>query len=250
MSNSYFYFYPGETASGTTPLQTIDTGRRAAAVDRQGSAVEFAAESLDGRLVAHHVHTNRIVTIEIAGIPTGAVQRQLVALVSHARKRGVFGFSVDHAKFFAAFRSEGDVLPAGSDLGGVVFPFPRWHYWQTSGLGSGDIVAVESMSGTAEEHEVSSVSLRTEVGASLVLDGNLAFRYRDVLVREKYSWPALTLVDPTAPILTSVGDHTWALQMQCRVAVEAIAGLRRTLPGTSGTPGNTIGTPYAPTGGL
>lgn len=249
-TDSRLYYYPGQTAAGSTPLQAIDLGRRVASLDRTPSPVGFGGLSLGGAQSFAAVHTEHAVTIEASGIPTGAVQRQLVALVSHAKRGGVFGFAADHAKFFAAYYAGPSEVAGGDDLSSLIFPFPAWHAWQTSGtLGAGDIIAVESLDGPSEEHEVSSVPLREEVGASVVLDGNVAFNYRNgFLLREKYSFPALVLTERgrTAQCLTSVGDHTWTLRLECRRDAGAIRRLSTRLPGTSGTPGTVIGTPYAP----
>lgn len=250
-TDSRFYYYPGSTAAGSTPLQTIDLGRRVASLERMPSPVGFGALSLGGTQAYAHVHTEHTVTIEAQGIPTGDVQRQLVALVSHAKRGGVFGFAADHSKFFAGYYAPTIVeLFAGEDLSGRILPFPAWHYWQTAGtLAAGDVVAVESLDGPSEEHAVSSVPLRDAIGASLVLDGNLAFNYRNgFLLREKYSFPALVLTERgrAAQCLTSVGDHTWTIRLECRRDAGAIRRLGTQLPGTAGTPGTVLGTPYAP----
>ncbi len=252
MANSRFYYYPGTNATGATPLQPVDLGRRAAVVDDLPAPIEFAVGNMAGGEVVQTWAVDLQVTITAEGIPAGDNQRQLASMVSHLRRGGIIGFALDHAKFWCATRTGGLSLAAGSDLSAVILGGPYWRAWQSSPtLGSGDEVAIEGFEGRRTVQGVSSVPAYTDVYANIVLDGNLPTSLTDFVVRERYSYPALRLTPDgrRAPLLATTNGHTWSLNLPLTVARDVLARPTATilspLPGTSGAPATT-GTAYGP----
>lgn len=253
MANSYFYYYPGTYPDGATPLRALDLGRRAALIDESPAPVEFSVGNLSGAETVQTWAVDLPVTITAEGIPIGLVQRQLSALVSHARRGGVFGFSLDHAKTWAATRTGGLSVAAGSTLGSVVLTGPYWRAWQTSPtLGSGDLVAVESLDGARRMvHAVSAVGAYSTAHAGITIDGFTEFSLTDFIVRYRYTYPALRLTNAArrAPLLSTTNGHTWALSLECVVARDVLArptaSILAPLPGITGVPATTP-TAYGP----
>lgn len=246
-TDSRFWYYPGATADGRTPLQPVDLGRRAALVEEEPAPVDFGVSTLGGLHVVQTWAVDLLVTVRVEGIPDGSTQKQLHALCNHLRRGGLCGFALDASRFFAATRRTGLSVDPGSDLSGVVLTGPYWYSWNTSPTVTNGSVAVEGFDGERMLHAISSLPAYDSTYANVVLDGNLEFPVTDFLIRERYSYPALRLTPEgrRAPLLTSRLGHTWALDLPLQVDRHALRNTVRSLPGTNGKPA-TVGTPYAP----